>query len=166
MILSWSRTAAWQSRLQYNPTRKTTHKKINMTHSTQPYIEVHGKSKYKVFASDYPHGRLTGLRSETTLMIFPSTEIPSPAGLTSASKIPRVESYLRRWEACLIPPVSLMTTTSRGESFLPCQHLKKFLPILPKPLMATFTFISTTPLVFLPPTFIFTKRINHHAQGT
>lgn len=98
----------------------------------------------------YFQGRLMGLRSETTLMIFPSTEMPSvPTGLTSASKMPRVESYLRRWEACLTPPESLMAMTSSGESFLPCQHLKKFLPILPNPLMATFNFASTTLLLLL-----------------
>uniref|UniRef100_A0A7C9DZ09 Uncharacterized protein n=1 Tax=Opuntia streptacantha TaxID=393608 RepID=A0A7C9DZ09_OPUST len=91
-------------------------------------------------------GRLAGFLSETTWMTLPSTEMAlSPTGFTSASKVPRVESYLRRWEACLTPPVSLMTTTSRGDSFLPCQHLRKFLPILPNPLIATLSCALTTP---------------------
>lgn len=46
----------------------------------------------------------------------------------------------------LTPPLSLTTTTSRGESFLPCQHLRKFLPILPKPLIATFNLATISPL--------------------
>ena len=90
-------------------------------------------------------------------MTLPSTEMASsPTALTSASKVPRMESYLRRWEACLTPPVSLTTMTSKGESFLPCQHLKKFLPILPNPFMATFSFASVTPFLYPPlllPTF-------------
>ncbi|KAL9319819.1 hypothetical protein ACSQ67_011658 [Phaseolus vulgaris] len=52
-------------------------------------------------------------------------------------------------------PVSLMAITSRGDSLRPCQHLKKFLPILPNPFMATFSFASTTTFLYSPlfPTF-------------
>ncbi len=100
----------------------------------------------------HPHGRFKGLRSETTLMILPSTEMPSfPATFTSASKVPSMESYFRRWDACLTPPVSLITTTSKGESFLPCQQRMKFLPIRPKPLIATLIFAST--IAFFCPEF-------------
>lgn len=103
------------------------------------------------FFATYFQGRLDGLRLDTTWMIFPSTErAESPEGLTSASKIPRVESYLRRCEACLTPPVSLMAMMSRGESLRPCQHLKKFLPIRPNPLMATLSLASVTPFLYPP----------------
>jgi hypothetical protein len=36
---------------------------------------------------------------------------------------------LSKWEACFTPPVSLMTTTSRGEFSLPFQHLRKLRPV-------------------------------------
>lgn len=112
----------------------------------------------------YFQGRSRGLRLETTLITLPSTEMPSlPTGLTSASKMPKVESYLRRWEACFTPPVSLIAITSNGESFRPCQHLKKFLPILPNPFIATFNFASTTPLLFpLPPPIYCSPTSNHN----
>lgn len=42
----------------------------------------------------------------------------------------------------LTPPLSFTTTTSRGESLRPCQQRRKFLPILPNPLMATLSFAS------------------------
>uniref|UniRef100_A0A3Q7JE73 Uncharacterized protein n=1 Tax=Solanum lycopersicum TaxID=4081 RepID=A0A3Q7JE73_SOLLC len=45
----------------------------------------------------------------------------------------------------LTPPLSLTTTTSSGESLRPCQQRRKFLPILPKPLMATFNLATVSP---------------------
>jgi len=111
------------------------------------FIRLENKSE----RDSYFQGRSRGLRLETTLITLPSTEIPlSPTGLTSAAKMPRVESYLRRCEACLTPPVSLMAMTSRGESLRPCQHLKKFLPILPNPFMATFNFASAALFLYPP----------------
>ncbi|KAF7016805.1 hypothetical protein CFC21_030333 [Triticum aestivum] len=91
-----------------------------------------------------PHGRLEGLRSDTTLITLPSTEMAlSPTGLTSASKMPSVESYLRRWDACFTPPVSLMAITSSGElSPRPCQHRRKLRPMRPNPLIATLSLAS------------------------
>uniref|UniRef100_A0A6N2M8K3 Uncharacterized protein n=1 Tax=Salix viminalis TaxID=40686 RepID=A0A6N2M8K3_SALVM len=114
------------------------------------YITLSGGCDDHLLGPCY-NGRSRGLRLETTLMTLPSTEMAlSPTGLTSASKMPRVESYLRRCEACLTPPVSLMAMTSRGESLRPCQHLKKFLPILPNPFMATFSFASAAPFLYPP----------------
>ena len=49
--------------------------------------------------------------------------------LTSASKVPRMESYLTRWDACLTPPESLMATTSRPDSARPCQQRRKLRPV-------------------------------------
>lgn len=116
------------------------------------------------------HGSLRGSLFETTLMSLPSTLIVSLSTIfTSALKVPSMESYLSKWDAytrdftkvkkerskmlnyCkqltfLTPPLSLSTTTSRGESLRPCQHLRKFLPILPNPLMATFSFATVSPL--------------------
>lgn len=116
------------------------------------------------------HGSLRGSLLETTLMSLPSTLIVSLSTIfTSALKVPSMESYLSKWDACkfhqmskmcstrrvhkvyyiltfLTPPLSLSTTTSRGESLRPCQHLRKFLPILPKPLIATFSFATVSPL--------------------
>lgn len=57
-------------------------------------------------------------------------------------------NYIRTF---LTPPLSLTTMTSRGESFLPCQHLRKFRPIRPNPLMATFSFATVCPLIGLLP---------------
>lgn len=44
------------------------------------------------------------------------------------------------------PPLSLTTITSRGESFRPCQHRRKFLPMRPNPLIATFNLATVSPL--------------------
>jgi hypothetical protein len=50
----------------------------------------------------------------------------------------------------LTPPLSFRTTTSSGESLRPCQQRRKFLPILPNPLIATLSFASV-----LRPTLLF-----------
>jgi hypothetical protein len=62
--------------------------------------------------------------------------------LTSAAKVPKVESYLRRCDACLGPPESLMQTTSRSESPRPCKQRRNWRPMRPKPLIATLSFFS------------------------
>merc|ERR1740138_732284 len=85
------------------------------------------------------HGNCNGSLEETIWMI-----------LTSASNVPKTESYLTKCEACLTPPESLMATTSSKASLpLPCQHLKKLRPIRPKPLMATLQVLPLASIVLL-----------------
>ena len=84
------------------------------------------------------HGSWSGSRLETTSIFLPSIEMwVSSTIWTSASKVPRTESYLTKWDACFTPPESLMATTSSMDFSRPCQHRKKLRPIRPKPLMAT-----------------------------
>mmetsp|Transcript_4810 Transcript_4810/g.30513 ORF Transcript_4810/g.30513 Transcript_4810/m.30513 type:complete len:261 (+) Transcript_4810:4479-5261(+) len=91
------------------------------------------------------HGSLRGSLLDTISMTFPSTEMwESSTIFTSALKVPSMESYLSRWEACLTPPESLMVVTSRREFSRPCQHLKKLRPIRPNPLMATLILAEVT----------------------
>lgn len=71
--------------------------------------------------------------------------------LTSAAKVPMVESYLSRWEACLTPPLSLTHTTSRLEAApRPSQQRRNWRPMRPKPLMATRIFLAETVTCLLP----------------
>ncbi len=64
--------------------------------------------------------------------------------LTSAAKVPMVESYLSRWLACFTPPLSLTHTTSRLELVRPSQQRRNWRPMRPKPLMATRSFLADT----------------------
>jgi hypothetical protein len=84
----------------------------------------------------------------------PRGEPPAPTHpptLTSALKVPMVESYLSRWEACLTPPESLTATTSRLElAPRPSQQRRNWRPMRPKPLMATRIFLADTVTCLLP----------------
>ena len=76
------------------------------------------------------HGSWRGSREETISMDLPSMDMwVSSTIFTSASKVPRMESYLTRWLACLTPPESLMATTSRLEDSRPCQQRRKLRPV-------------------------------------
>uniref|UniRef100_A0A7C8ZUN5 Uncharacterized protein n=1 Tax=Opuntia streptacantha TaxID=393608 RepID=A0A7C8ZUN5_OPUST len=91
-------------------------------------------------------GSWRGSLLDTTLISLPSTLMVSLSTiLTSALKVPRIESYLSKCAAFLTPPLSLTTTTSSGEFWRPCQHLRKFLPIRPNPLIATFSLATVSP---------------------
>nr|AFK38236.1 unknown [Medicago truncatula] len=97
-------------------------------------------------------GSLRGSLLETTRMGLPSTVIvPLFSIFTSALNVPSIESYFNKCEAFLTPPLSLTTITSSGESFRPCQHLRKFLPMRPKPLIATFNLATVSPLTAVDP---------------
>mmetsp|Transcript_4948 Transcript_4948/g.14803 ORF Transcript_4948/g.14803 Transcript_4948/m.14803 type:complete len:391 (-) Transcript_4948:157-1329(-) len=90
-------------------------------------------------------GSWVGSRFETTSMTLPlQLKWVSSTISMSASNVPSIESYFRRWDACFTPPLSLTATTSRSEFSLPSRHLKKLRPILPKPLIATFTLALVT----------------------
>mmetsp|Transcript_6293 Transcript_6293/g.16236 ORF Transcript_6293/g.16236 Transcript_6293/m.16236 type:complete len:215 (+) Transcript_6293:1126-1770(+) len=85
-------------------------------------------------------GSCVGSRLDTTVIFLPLTEkCVSSRICTSASKVPSMESYLSRCEACLTPPLSLTATTSKSDFSRPSRHLRKFLPMRPNPLMATRT---------------------------
>mmetsp|Transcript_37613 Transcript_37613/g.118591 ORF Transcript_37613/g.118591 Transcript_37613/m.118591 type:complete len:201 (-) Transcript_37613:96-698(-) len=102
-------------------------------------------------------GSWRGSREDTMAMGLPSTEmVESSTTLTSAAKVPSMESYLRRWDACLTPPESLMHTTSSSEFSRPCQQRRKLRPMRPKPLMATRSLASVT---CLEPAFTDTERV-------
>ena len=84
------------------------------------------------------HGSCSGSRADTTAIFLPSTlNVLSSTATTSASKVPRIESYFSRWLACFTPPLSFTTTTSRLELARPCQQRRKLRPMRPKPLIAT-----------------------------
>lgn len=70
--------------------------------------------------------------------------------LTSAAKVPMVESYLSRWLACLTPPESLTHTTSRLVLVRPSTQRRNWRPMRPKPLMATRIFLADTVTCLLP----------------
>eukprot|EP00955_Chlamydomonas_euryale_P067873 359956-Chlamydomonas_euryale.AAC.1 len=89
------------------------------------------------------HGSCSGSRLDTILIDLPLTEmVESSTTLTSALKVPRMESYLSRCDACLTPPESFTHTTSSIELERPSQQRRKLRPMRPKPLMATFSFFS------------------------
>merc|ERR1719409_1838660 len=93
-------------------------------------------------------GRLRGSRSETTAMFLPLTEmVSSSTTLTSASNVPRMESYLRRCAAGLAPPDWFTQTPWREVSSpSPRRTSSSMTPMRPKPLMATFTLASVVVL--------------------
>ena len=76
-------------------------------------------------------GSFRGSRLDTISMDLPSMEMwVSSTIFTSASKVPRMESYFTRWDACLTPPESLIATTSRPDSARPCQQRRKLRPVV------------------------------------
>jgi hypothetical protein len=59
-------------------------------------------------------GREAGSRSEITLRSSPSTLMASSLALISASRVPRTESYFRRWASVPASVMSLTATKSRS----------------------------------------------------
>ena len=91
-----------------------------------------------------PHGRSAGLRSERTLIFWPSTDIPSRVALTLASRRPCTESLASRNAIVWIEPKSLTATNSIG-AFWARAALKKLRPIRPKPFTPTRTVMALSP---------------------
>mmetsp|Transcript_2043 Transcript_2043/g.4924 ORF Transcript_2043/g.4924 Transcript_2043/m.4924 type:complete len:264 (-) Transcript_2043:111-902(-) len=88
------------------------------------------------------HGSSSGLRLLTMVMFLPLTEmVESSTIFTSASNVPRMESYLSRCDACLTPPLSLIAMSSSPEVLRLSRQRTKLRPIRPKPLIATRIFI-------------------------
>src|SRR3990167_1675828 len=82
------------------------------------------------------HGSCEGSDTANTLRGFPLTEIVSPCAFTSASRLPRMESYFKRCVSVFASVISFTATNSI--SFVFKDALKRFLPILPKPFIPTF----------------------------
>src|SRR6266542_4623168 len=81
------------------------------------------------------HGRAAGSFSLKTLMVLPSTVMLSAPALTWFDRLPRTESYFRRWASVLGSVRSLTATNSRLGSFKDARRTLR--PMRPKPLMPT-----------------------------
>ena len=95
-----------------------------------------------------PHGRAAGSRSEKTLKCVSPTRRPSPSTATSASRLPRTESYLKRWASVSGSVMSLTATKSMAPSACSIAARMMFRPIRPNPLMPTFVPIYSILLEF------------------
>ncbi len=82
-------------------------------------------------------GRLPGSLSASTFISLPFTTMAFSPALTSAFIIPSTESYFKRWVRVFGSVISFMATNSMSLSL--SDALSTFLPILPKPFMATLT---------------------------
>src|ERR1700722_9022545 len=80
---------------------------------------------------------LAGSRSAKTLIFFPSTAMKSEPWVISFFRLPRMESYLRRW-ASVAGVVRSFTATNSMSGF-PKAERNTLRPMRPKPLMPTFT---------------------------
>src|SRR5271163_3347042 len=80
---------------------------------------------------------LAGSRPAQTLMCLPSTATKSVPWVTSFLRLPRIESYLRRWAR--VAGVVRSLTATNSMSGLPIALRKTLRPMRPKPLMPTFT---------------------------
>ncbi len=81
-------------------------------------------------------GRFRGSRSAKILISLPFTTMAPSLASTLASRVPWTESYLSRCASVFASVRSLIATKSNLESAKAL--LNTFLPILPKPLIATF----------------------------
>src|SRR5271154_610108 len=91
---------------------------------------------------------LAGSRSAKTLIFLPSTEMKSSPWEISFLRLPRMESYLRRW-ARVAGVVRSLTATNSISGF-PRALRKTLRPMRPQPLIPTFTaaMISVAPIVY------------------
>ncbi|CAB4585995.1 unannotated protein [freshwater metagenome] len=87
-----------------------------------------------------PQGILAGSRSALTAIVFPPTVIDVSVKVTALSRRPRIESYLSRWASVSLSVRSFIPTISKSAPDSR-EALRKFLPILPKPLTPTFNMI-------------------------
>ncbi len=83
-----------------------------------------------------PQGRLAGSRSAMTLKVVPSTVMLSAVWLTSAWRVPRIESYLSRCARVLVSVRSFTPTISMSAPWDRTAR-KKLRPMRPNPLMPT-----------------------------
>src|SRR5260370_35292205 len=92
---------------------------------------------------------LAGSRSAKSLICLPSTGMKSAPWVISFLRLPRMESYLRRWAR--VAGVVWSFTATNSMSGLPRALRKTLRPMRPKPLMPTFTaaMISVAPIVML-----------------
>ena len=84
------------------------------------------------------HGSSAGSRTARTRSSSPSTVMPPSYVPTSPSNRPSTESYFSRCASVAASVTSFTATKSQSISSCLAAR-KKFLPILPKPLMPTFT---------------------------
>ena len=82
------------------------------------------------------HGRAFGSRSARIWSSSPSTSMPPSVARTSASQVPRTESYLSRWAISSLEPRSLAATKSMSAPRCLAAR-KKLRPMRPNPLMPT-----------------------------
>ena len=69
--------------------------------------------------------------------------MPSPLVLMEAWRLPRIESYFRRWASVFASVISF--TATKSTSRLPMAARMMFRPIRPKPLIPTLTPIGSLP---------------------
>src|SRR5271157_422170 len=83
---------------------------------------------------------LEGSFSAKTRMVFPSTVMESAVAEILLGRLPRMESYFRRWASVLGSVRSLTATKSRLPSVRAVRRMLR--PMRPKPLMPTLIAIS------------------------
>src|SRR5216683_733354 len=102
-----------------------------------------------IWAPTEAQSSLAGSRSAKTLICLPSTAMKSAPWVILFGRLPRMESYLRRWAR--VAGVVRSFTATNSMSGLPIALRKTLRPMRPKPLMPTFTaaMISVAPIVML-----------------
>src|SRR5277367_4156447 len=90
-----------------------------------------------IWAPTEAQSSLAGSRSAKTLIFLPSTAMKSAPWEISCGRLPRMESYLRRWAR--VAGVVRSLTATNSISWLPIALRKTLRPMRPKPLMPTFT---------------------------
>jgi hypothetical protein len=81
------------------------------------------------------HGSSAGFLTASTLMERPATLMVSPSAATSSSRLPRMESYFRRWASVFASVMSFTATNSMSLSWSAARRMLR--PMRPKPLMPT-----------------------------
>ena len=89
-------------------------------------------------------GSSAGFLTARTLMARPATLMVSPSAFTSSARLPRMESYFRRWARVAASVMSFTATNSMSLSWSAARRM--FRPMRPKPLMPTRMAMLTSPL--------------------
>src|SRR6266702_2261658 len=90
-----------------------------------------------IWAPTEAQSSLAGSRSAKTLIRLPSTAMKSGPWVMVWGRLPRMESYLRRWAR--VAGVVRSLTATNSMSGLPRAVRKTLRPMRPKPLMPTLT---------------------------
>ena len=94
-----------------------------------------------------PQGKAAGSRSASTLIALPLTTIASFSALTSASRMPWIESYLSKWAKVSASVRSLTATISSAGLAIAARNALR--PMRPNPLIPTLIVMNSSPNHFV-----------------